>query len=95
MHLLNIRPKKYLIFLKFNVQHRTPNVEHRMMMSLRSAILKLFVKYFRFFIFSRSTFDVGRSMFDVHLLVPPGQKRLSAHGVYTLAAWSPREFAPL
>jgi len=25
MHLLNIRPKKYLIFLKFNVQHRTPN----------------------------------------------------------------------
>ncbi len=36
-----------------------------------------------------STFDVGRSMFDVHLLirsmfifsVPPGQKQLGAYGI--------------
>jgi len=62
---------------KMNIEHRTSNVEHRIMMSLRSAIkfhliskirCQTFNDCFCFFLFSHLTFDVGRSMFDVHLL---------------------------
>ena len=77
---------------KMNVQHRTPNVECRIMMSLRSSNYFKNKKQYRtfnhagaWFLFSRfdtrnkhfnqficfiffhSTFDVGRSMFDVYL----------------------------
>ena len=45
---------------KLNIEHRTSNVEHRTMKSLRSIFLKLGKIPF-------STLDVGRSMFDVHL----------------------------
>ena len=52
---------------RLNVEHRTSNVEHRIMMSLCSS------NYFNripalVFVF-HSTFDVGRSMFDVHFLI--------------------------
>jgi hypothetical protein len=42
--------------MKTNVQRRTPNVEHRME-GLNFEVL-----------FFHSTLEVGRSMFDVHLL---------------------------
>lgn len=43
-----------------NIEHRTLNIERRMMRSLRSAILLIDRMPY-------SSFDVGRSMLDVHL----------------------------
>ena len=58
-------PRNIKLFLKMNVQHRTLNVEHRIMMSLRSVIyFYLFLKiqssrsYLCFVIFFHSTSDV-------------------------------------
>ena len=48
-----------------NIEHRTSNVEHRIMMSLRSVIF--FNEILALVFVFHSTFDVGRSMFDVHL----------------------------
>ncbi len=60
-----------------NIEHGL-NIEHRIMMSLRSAIYISFgfknlmsnleCLFLFLFIFSHSKFDVGRSMFDVNLL---------------------------
>ena len=65
-HLLQVAFIPYRVGLKdehptSNVQRRTSNND---VASLRNLIS--FVYYFCFFIFSHSTFDVGRSMFDVH-----------------------------
>jgi len=65
---------------KINIEHIkrwTSNIERRIMMSLRSSNYskiewktniqyRTFNSYFCFFILFHSTFDVGRSMFDVH-----------------------------
>ncbi len=50
-------------------EHRTSNVQRRTSNNDVAPLRKLisFVYYFCFFIFSHSTFDVERSMFDVHL----------------------------
>jgi len=53
-------------------EHRTSNNDVAALRNLISFVLKSRSQslndYFCFFIFSHSTFDVGRSMFDVHFL---------------------------
>ena len=55
-----------------NIERRTSNIEHRIMISLRSAFYLFFASKFERLILLpqvfTSTLDVGRSMFDVHLL---------------------------
>jgi len=47
------------------------NIEHPISNEKTNTQYRTFNSYFCFFIFSHSTFDVGRSMFDVHLSKQP------------------------
>jgi len=47
-------------------EHRTSNIERPTSNEKNKHQYRTFNSYFCFFIFFHSTFDVGRSMFDVH-----------------------------